>query len=189
MTGVTSYIISFASIQTDIRDIKGPLSFPSRTGFYLSIIAAAVIVLLIVKAIYVIKNKIARKNAKPKTPHEIAYEALEALNRKDYIKEEKFKEYFTELSSIVRNYLESRFNLRAPEMTTQEFLLKVKDDPQLTNDHKRLLKDFLSCSDLVKFAKYGPSEKEIDSSFESAKKLIDETKEEENKTNKIKNEL
>jgi len=74
-------------------------------------------------------------------------------------------------------------------MTTQEFLLKVKDDSLLSNEHKRLLKEFLSCSDLVKFAKYGPSEKEVDSSFESAKKLIDETKEEEKKTNKIKNEL
>ena len=86
------------------------------------------------------------------------------------------KEIYIELSDIVRHYLENRFILRAPEMTTEEFLDKLKDTDMLSYDQKILLKDFLFHCDLVKFARYGPTEKEIDSSFKSAENLVDQTK-------------
>ena len=86
-----------------------------------------------------------------------------------------------ELSDIVRRYLENRFNLRAPEMTTEEFLNGVKDNKALSYEHKSLLREFLLHCDLVKFAKYEPPEKEADLSFKSAKELIDQTKGEEAK--------
>jgi len=173
-----------AAIETDIRDIKGPLGFPSRAGVLFSIAAILIGIFIIAQLASLIRKKIAQKKLKPQLPYEIAYEALEALNKKNYIEDGKIKEYFTELSFIIRNYLEKRFNLRAPEMTTQEFLLSVKDNSKLTKEHKRLLKEFLSRSDLVKFAKYGPTQTEIDSSFDSAKKLVDETKQEPEKKEK-----
>ncbi|MEA3306109.1 MAG: hypothetical protein U9R52_04770, partial [Candidatus Omnitrophota bacterium] len=108
--------------------------------------------------------------------HRLAYEALRELEKKNYIKQGKIKKYYIELSDIARHYLENRFNIKAPEMTTEEFLLKAKEAKELGSEHKNLLKGFLSHCDSVKFAKYGPSEKEISSSFESAKILIDQTK-------------
>ncbi len=100
------------------------------------------------------------------------------MEKKDYIRKGKTKAYYIELSDIMRRYLENRFNIRAPEMTTEEFLIKVKEDSVLSLEHKGLLRDFLLNCDLVKFAKYQPAEQEAGLSFASAKKLIDQTKEE-----------
>jgi len=65
-------------------------------------------------------------------------------------------------------------------MTTEEFLSKVKEDSSLSIEHKGLLRDFLATCDLVKFARYQPVEKEADLALASARKLIDQTKQEDN---------
>jgi hypothetical protein len=62
-------------------------------------------------------------------------------------------------------------------MTTEEFLNTLKDSKVLNAGRKILLKDFLSHCDMVKFAKYLPDEKEIEASYGSAKRFIDETRE------------
>jgi hypothetical protein len=85
--------------------------------------------------------------------------------------------YYVELSFIIRRYIEDRFDVRAPEMTTEEFLSKVKDMNVLSDEQKALLKNFLSYCDLIKFAKYGSTYEEMEASFESAKKFIGQTKE------------
>ena len=63
----------------------------------------------------------------------------------------------------------------APQMTTDEFLLYVADFPGLDSQHKQRLKDFLTHCDMVKFARYGPDAQEMEKSFLSARKLIEET--------------
>ena len=63
-------------------------------------------------------------------------------------------------------------------MTTEEFMSIASDSPALIYEHKSLLREFLLHCDLVKFAKYKPEYTKIDSSFDSAKKLIDQTKKE-----------
>lgn len=113
----------------------------------------------------------------PLPAHETAFKALQELTNKAYLKTGKVREYYFELSDIVRHYVENRFQLRAPEMTTEEFLTTLKDSKILNAEQKILLKDFLSHCDMVKFAKYLPDEKESESSYESAKRFIEETKE------------
>lgn len=164
---------------TDIFDIKGPLNLEDKLilfilGFVLLLFAAGAVYGLLR---FLKKRMVRAENIAPKPAHEIAYEALEKLKNKDYLTRGKVKEFYQELSLIVRYYLENRFNLRAPEMTTEEFMEKAKETSLISSEHKGLLKDFLLCCDLVKFAKYGPSKEEIDSSLKSAQKLIDQTKE------------
>ena len=48
--------------------------------------------------------------------------ALNRLRAQGLIEQGQFEDYYVQLSSIVRHYLEDRFHLRAPEMTTEEFL-------------------------------------------------------------------
>ena len=166
----------------DIRDIKGPMDIPSGTVFYIIAgIAFAVLLLAFFLRIFLKNRKDRKPFAPPKLPHEIAYERLEELKNKNLISAGKVKEFYVELSDIARRYLEARFFLRAPEMTTEEFLARMKSAVELKAEHKGLLKEFLSHCDLVKFAKYGPSEKELESSFGSAVKFVDETKETEEK--------
>ena len=109
--------------------------------------------------------------------HEVAYKQLQALRQKDLIRQGRIKEYYSEISDIIRHYLENRFLLKAPEMTTEEFLFYVRDKAELVREHKSLLKDFLVACDLVKFAKHTPSAVDMEAIFASAKKLVDETRE------------
>ncbi len=164
---------------SDILDIKGPVGFPRRVKPYIiSSVMFLVIVLIAISLVLIKKKKKPESIIPPKPAHQMAYEALENLKKKDLIKQGKIKEYYIELSLIVRHYLENRFYLRAPEMTTEEFMSMVKDSSALSYEHKSLLREFLSHCDLVKFAKYKPEYAKIDSSFDSAKKLIDQTKRE-----------
>ena len=126
---------------------------------------------------YIRKRQVREKSfVRVKPPYEIAYERLRELAEAHLPEKGKIKEYYIELSGIIRYYLEARFNLRAPEMTTEEFLVKLRTEGELIPEHKNLLREFLLHSDLVKFARYGPSVREIDLSFKSAKRLIDQTK-------------
>ncbi|MBN3037889.1 MAG: hypothetical protein JW869_00565 [Candidatus Omnitrophica bacterium] len=163
----------------DIKDIKPPVFFISNS-IYLIIIAAAIMLAVSLFFLYRFwKNRMKQKPkiaAPPKPAHQIAYDALEALRAKNLPAQGKIKEYYYELSNIARYYLENRFNMRAPEMTTEEFLFSLGYSQDLSAKHKELLKNFLSLCDIVKFAKYGPSAGEIEDSFNAAKKLVDDTK-------------
>ncbi|MCM8780416.1 MAG: hypothetical protein NC908_00615 [Candidatus Omnitrophica bacterium] len=163
--------------QTDIRDIRGPQSFKTVFWFYVVLVSMLIVTLGVIFGFIFFKKKNRVEQIPPVPAHIIAYKALAALEKKDYIKNGQLKAYYTELSDIVRHYLESRFNIRAPEMTTEEFLVKIKQNDTLSVKHKDILRDFLSTSDLVKFAKYQPAQTEADLSMILAKKLIDETKE------------
>ncbi|MBF0319529.1 MAG: hypothetical protein HQL01_06985 [Nitrospirae bacterium] len=156
----------------DTEDVSGRRS--------LWILAAVLLILAAAALAYYLIERWKAKKALPPPPrraHEIAYEALQRLKEKNLDKAGLIKEYFIELSSIVRYYIEDRFKLRAPEMTTEEFLLMVRNSGELTDAHKDLLRDFLNRSDMVKFAKYGPSFDEIAGSFYAAQKFVDETRE------------
>jgi hypothetical protein len=79
------------------------------------------------------------------------------------------------VSDTVRQYLEERFNFRAPERTTEEFLHELKATDLLLADQKDSLGEFLSVCDMVKFARYEPGEPELQALYESAVRLVDET--------------
>lgn len=159
-----------------LRDIKGPLSLHGHINLFLWLAILAVLAAAAFVFIYLSRKK--KAHPAPAVPaDQIAFRQLEALRLKDLIRQGKIKEYYSEISDIIRHYLENRFRLRAPEMTSEEFLFYARDYGQLVREHKALLKDFLLSCDLVKFAKHKPSAQEMEAIFASAKKLVDETKE------------
>ena len=160
------------------QDIKPPVNLPFNPLILIVIGIVLGLILLIGGVVWFVKNrkKIKKKIEPPKSPEQIAYERLAELLKKNLPQEGKVKQYFIEVSDILRRYVEGRFMLKAPELTTPEFLETIKKSKQLTSEHKLLLKEFLVCCDLVKFAKYGPSEKEIEGSAEIVRKFVDETK-------------
>ena len=82
---------------------------------------------------------------------------------------------FLHLSNTLRHYIENRFTLRAPELTTEEFLADLRDNDVLIQSHKDLLKEFLQHCDLVKFAEHLPAKGEIQQAFDACKRFILET--------------
>ena len=165
---------------SDVRGIKPPVSLDKRY-FKLYIIIAIVFGVLLLVAIvlhYVYHRKQAEAESipEPLSAHQIAYNDLESLKAMDLVSKGQIKEYYYRLSNIVRHYIENRFKLMAPERTTEEFLIEMTVTGELTAAHKELIGNFLEHCDMVKFAAYGPDSREIESSFNSAKKLVDETK-------------
>ena len=155
----------------DIHDIKGlvPLPHPWWWLWFLLILAA-----LAALAFWWWKRKrlSAVINAPPPpTPYELAIRELQRL-RED---SPPVEEFYTRLSDIVRHYLEGRFQLRAPERTTEEFLHEVSRDDTLTQEHKDLLGAFLQECDLVKFARYHPEQANILRALAAAEKFVHDT--------------
>ena len=166
---------------SDVRGIKPPVSLDKRY-FKLYIIIAIVFGVLLLVAIvlhYVYHRKQIETESipEPLSAHQIAYNDLESLRAMDLVSKGQIKEYYYRLSNIVRHYIENRFKLMAPERTTEEFLIEMTVTGKLTGVHKELVGNFLEHCDMVKFAAYGPDSREIESSFNSAKKLVDETRE------------
>jgi hypothetical protein len=79
------------------------------------------------------------------------------------------------VSDTLRLYLEAAFELRAPEQTTDEFLVELRHSPQLSEGQKTSLGDFLERCDLVKFARYEPREPELRELHRCALELVQET--------------
>lgn len=84
--------------------------------------------------------------------------------------------WFVRLSAIVRRYLEKRYEIRAPELTTEEFLQVALRGASLTNEHRSLLATFLECCDRVKFAAYRPEEKESLDMLAAARTFVEDTR-------------
>ena len=79
------------------------------------------------------------------------------------------------VSDTLRVYLEERFSFHAPDRTTEEFMNELQATRLLTPDQKQTLGEFLQRCDLVKFARYEPTEMELRELLECALRLIDET--------------
>jgi len=164
-----------------IRDIKGPVSIQSiikkKSKMFLSVILAALLVTLTV-ILLVRKRKEAEKVVVPPTPaHIIAYTALKELEAKQLIEKNHIKEFYYELSNILRHYIEDRFALKAPERTTEEFLLELNNDINFPKEYRELLKKFLTESDLVKFANRAVTAENAHNAEDKTVEFIDQTKE------------
>lgn len=119
------------------------------------------------------RRRVRRRNA-----YEIARARLDALLARDPPRDEAaIAAFFVDISAIVRRYLEDRFEVRAPELTTEEFLTVTGESGVLSREHQGLLRDFLKQADLVKFAGVRAGEVEIAASIESAACFLEETRE------------
>lgn len=115
--------------------------------------------------------------ARRKSAYEIASTRLSSLSGKDRPADaDSVGVFYVELSAIVRKYLEDRFELHAPELTTEEFLEVASASPDLNSEQKGFLKDFLHQADQVKFARHVPDRKTIDQALQAANQFIEQTK-------------
>jgi hypothetical protein len=106
----------------------------------------------------------------PPDPAVVARGRIEAA--REWIGEPR--RYAGEVSDAVRHYLEDRFGLRAPERTTEEFLLDLSRRPTLDPRHQGPLAAFLEQCDLVKFAGWRPGAQELDGLEAAAIWVVDE---------------
>ncbi len=174
---LTSFFLlpSFAYAE-ELKDVKPPVGLPETPWLLIAAIVLGVVLTALGLWFWLRSRRDQTAKVEIKTPWDVAYERLQDLRRRDLFGQGKAQEHFIELSAIARAYIEERFNIRAPEMTTEEFLDSVKNASNVEPKHKEILQNFLRLCDMVKFAKYGPSAQEAIHSFELVKRFVDETK-------------
>jgi hypothetical protein len=156
----------------DIRDIKPPLVIPNgweRLWWTLGALALFVIASLVWRHIH---RRMTRVSIVPPVPAHVRAkqkleEALALISQP--------KPFVIAVSDTARAYLEERFDFRAPERTTEEFLRELGGTDLLSPEQKESLGGFLKSCDLVKFAKYEPGEPELRELHGAAVKLVEET--------------
>ncbi len=170
-----------------VKKPKKPVGMPPRyfiLGWALGILAGIGLLYLAIQYLKRLKNRKPAVTAaefhnlpSQEAAHLIALRRLEALQKKDYLPQQQYKPYYTELAECIREYLENRFQMRVLEMTTEEFLESLTEDRTLAKNHQQILSDFLQSADLVKFAKCSPFPAEAEKSLTLTRQLIEETKE------------
>ncbi len=155
-----------------MTDIYEPLSLATPIWYF--VVAGLLVLLIVTLVFFLIRRKKSHKKIIPQIPAHIT--ALTAIDRLLGEKADTGHSlFFAKLSLILRHYIEERFYLKAPEQTTEEFLIALGHTPMFSTQHKELLKNFLHRSDLIKFAKITPSQAEIMDSVQSCQNFIQAT--------------
>ena len=163
----------------DIRDIKGPLAIPFAVVTLLPWLAAALAIAAAAAWLYRRYRRRSRPQAlvptlPPRPAHEVAREALDALEAAGLLERGEIKTYHIRLSDILRVYVEGRFGVDAMEMTTGEVL----DGLNRTDADRGAVADVrraLDRCDLVKFAKLRPAISECRELLPLARRVVDVT--------------
>jgi hypothetical protein len=108
--------------------------------------------------------------------YEDAVARLAALEQRGAPDASSADAWFVELSGIVRRYLEGRFGVRAPELTTEEFMHEARRAGGLGGEHRELLTAFLERCDRVKFAGYRPDSDESLATLKAARAFVEDTR-------------
>jgi hypothetical protein len=113
----------------------------------------------------------------PRPAHVIAFEALEQLAAEDLPGQGEVKLYYTRLSEIIREYLERRYHINAPEMTSDEIRAALRAGRlQTSAQGGAAIEAFLTESDLVKFAGFSPESSVVDSVMRAARGIVELTR-------------
>jgi hypothetical protein len=117
-----------------------------------------------------------RRIQQQRSAYDEAVSALRALESRGAPDAESADAWFVELSAIARRYLEQRYEIRAPELTTEEFLQVATSRPELSEQHRGLLSSFLERCDRVKFAGYRPDAEESLATLAAARGFVEDTR-------------
>jgi hypothetical protein len=166
--------VQVANVQVDtlkqkMFDIKDIAPADNSLGNWWKYLLGFLLIIGLAALIYWYIKKYQKKKIEAeiyKTPIEKATSLLNSLEKKELWQKGEVKEYYSELTNIVRNYIEEAIEIPAMESTTSELIegLKVaslKKKMSLSQDTIENLFVVLKQADLVKFAKSKPMDFEI----------------------------
>ncbi len=109
------------------------------------------------------------------SPYIVAMESLRRLKSRKLWEQGLDREYFTELTEILRIYLDKRFHINAMEMTSSQIIDILSADARI-KDKKEYVQQVLDMADFVKFAAVRPLPTDSVASFDNVERFIEETK-------------
>lgn len=183
------FLISVQTVSIDtakgIYDIRGIADVPFSLKEWLKEFWPWIVFPLLVLAalIYIILrwSKKPTPKALPKPVlarpiHELALERLDKLEADQLWQSGNIKGFYSELTDILREYIEQRFNIPALEQTTDEIIASMRRLTDFSVDQIDRTRRLLFLSDLVKFAKEKPLGSENDTNLGLVRTFILDTK-------------
>ncbi len=104
----------------------------------------------------------------PPDPVEVALGRLRGLKARDLPGKGALEQFYVELSSILRGFVEGHYRLSAPKLTTEEFIARAARDAWLDPATRQVLGEFLQAADMVKFARHDPPVSEAEAAWQTA---------------------
>lgn len=175
---VTTIPIDTATYQ--MYDIKGPYTYPVTFKEVIPWVGLGLLLLLAGYMIYrVIKNRrenrpLFGKVAEPDPPHISALRNLENIRSKKLWQNNKEKEYYTEITDTLREYIEARYSVSTFEKTSAE-IIKELEAKEVSGAEWEELKELFGVADLVKFAKYKAASEENERAIPIAVRFVNAT--------------
>jgi len=165
----------------EIKDLKPIIEEPLKFQDFAPYLIGIILLVGLIFAIYYFVNKSKQPEPAPEpevwTPaHNIALTNLQDLKSKQLWQNGEVKEYQTQLTNIIRKYLENRFDINALEMTSDDIVYHLKKKTTVSDNQQAKVKDILQIADLVKFAKANPPVNFNEQFWNDAEKFVQETK-------------
>lgn len=167
---------------TDINPMETVVSVPSRWYDFLPdwwlwvfVVLAAAGVIACCILLFRKKKGLIAKPVKVTPPYDLAVMRLNDLQAKKLPQSGRDKEYYTELTEILRQYLEGRFGINAMEMSSTQIIDTLRHNKE-TRPGTDLMKQILEIADFVKFAKVRPLPDDNIKAFNSAVKFVEDSK-------------
>jgi len=162
-----------------IKPIKPPLDAPLTLRELLPYIGGGLVTLLLIGVLvwyFTRKKPEPVRRVRPKRPpHEIALEKLRHLEAEKRWQQGEVKKYYSEISEILRAYIEFRFDILALESVTPDILRDLQRT-DVAPELQAKLKSILALSDMVKFAKFEPLPNEHKQVLERSFEWVNQTK-------------
>ena len=147
-------------------------------GSLLLLVAFCFLIPYLLKRYHDNKPILRRVTIAPKLPpYQVALQEMERIKSEKSWQRDDVKSFYTELTDTLREYMEGRFGFNAKEMTSDEIIAHLNQQPD--KEWIGELRELFQMSDLVKFAKYQPLINENDMNLINAIDFINKTKVEE----------
>jgi hypothetical protein len=170
-------VVPEGAVAAELSGVRGGLDATSGRPLSIRVLHLSIPVFLLLTVglwLWALQARARRK--KRISAYGLAMTRLSKLESRGLPDSEQADAWYVEISSIIRRYLEDRYSLRAPELTTEEFLQVAQRSGALTQLHRELLHGFLMGCDRVKFARYAPPTDESMQALESARNFLQETR-------------
>ncbi len=166
---------------TDIKPVLVPKFY--WKGLIKTVLLILAILLIIIALYFVIRRYIQKKPLLPAPspesllpPYVVAIKKLNSIKQQKLWQQNRSKEFHTELTDVVREYIERTFEIPSLEMTSDEIISHLNHLKFESSSAYKALIQILQLADLVKFAKWNPLPDEHELSLSNSFLFVEQTK-------------
>lgn len=164
----------------EIHDIKGQITYPVTFAELAPWVGGGILLIaLIALAVYFVRKRRASREGAAGVQKDPAYivalRELEKYRGDKYWAPEKQKSFYSGITDALKFYIEDRFGVDAPEMTTAELFAALKGCKDLTPDLFNETRELFECADFVKFAKHTASDEDNARAVPTAVRFVTST--------------